>query len=176
MSITAANTAGNMVMVTAVVGVAQRLAQGEWGWTWIAYLWGGIVAFTIIGCAIAGIFALIGYLTGGKERERQARLVRYDGYHLHIVDPRRRPPGVGRLVIVPGLGLIQVDPLPAAIRQTVNEAVERLRRDVAPDAWIEKLPEALSPLRERGYEVRKPTDVWHWHDPGPQSISAPPGS
>jgi len=171
MSINVANTAPGMVVVTAGIAIAQRLVQGEWSWTWMAYFWGGILAFSLIGSSLAGLFALIGYLTGGKERERERRLVQYEGSLVHLVKPGKNPPGVGRLVMVPELNLIQVDPLPAEIQQLVANAVERLKRDVAPGAWAQQLPDLLLPVREQGFDFYQPVKVWHWHDPGP---SAPP--
>ena len=173
MSITVANTAPGMVVLTAGIAIAQRVTQGEWGWTWMAYFWGGILAFSIIGSAIAGIFAGVGHLLGGDKRARDARLVRYEGFHIHICDPQKSPPGVGRLTIVPELQLIEVDPLPAPIRETVDRIIQQLRRDVASSDWIAKLPGELAPLGERGYEVREPTTAWHWHDPGPSSPPPP---
>jgi hypothetical protein len=61
-SITVANSSGNAAILTAAVGIAQRVTQGEWGWTWMAYMWGGILAFSLVGSALAGLFALVEHL------------------------------------------------------------------------------------------------------------------
>ena len=69
MSITVANATGNAVMVTALIGIAQRVVQGEWSWTWVAYFWAGILCLTIIGSALAGLYALFDHLRRRKNRE-----------------------------------------------------------------------------------------------------------
>ena len=66
MSITVANSAANAVMVTAVVGIAQRLVQGEWSCTWMAWFWGGILALCLLASCLAGIYALIEYFRRRK--------------------------------------------------------------------------------------------------------------
>jgi len=174
-SITVANSAGNAAILTAAVGIAQRVAQGEWGWTWVAYLWGGILAFAIVGSALAGIFAGIGHLMSGDKRAREAREVRYDAHWFYLDSPGPKGPwNHATMRLVPGLSIVDVDYRLEALRAPVDAAVAELRRAVPPGAWVEQLPGLLSSVIAQGYVLRGPSGGFHYHDPGPSS--PPPAS
>jgi hypothetical protein len=161
-----------MILTTGIVAVAQRVVQGEWSWTWMAYFWGGIVAFSVIGSALAGLFALIQHLTSGEKRAREKRLVSYPAHYFYVDSPGKQGPWNHVTVrLVPDFSIIETEYRLEALREIVDEALERLRRDAAPGEWVARLPGLFSRVVEQGYVLRGPSPGGHWHDPGP---SAPP--
>lgn len=150
---------------------------GPFGYfSWAAYLVGGVIAFSILGSAAAGIWTLAHRALHRGEAARAARRVKTDAHFFYVdAGGGMGPYQVGKIRLVPALGLVDVEfralsePVSEArlnaMREVVNEAVERIKRDAQPGAWVEALPEALAGLREHEFVLRGPSGGFHWYDP-----------
>ena len=160
------------------------LAQWIWGgpptgplgrFTWAAYGVGGILAFSIAGSSLAGLWHLVEWVSKRGERAREARMLSAEA-HFFYVDAAggHGPYKLGTIVLVPALAVIQVEfrVLPRvseasldAMRSIVNEAAERLKRDAAPETWVNALPAALAGLRQHDFELDGPKGGFYQYDP-----------
>ena len=93
------------------------------------------------------------------------------------------PNQLSRVQLVPKFALVNVefrvpleDETPAddtpvseerlsAMREIVNDAVERIKRDAAPKTWVKVLPKALARLRAHSFVLDVSDDGYYWYDP-----------
>jgi hypothetical protein len=162
------------VPVSGIVAVAERVWTGGWSWAWIGYFWGGYFALMLV--VFVGIWAWAGidYLRGGEERARQKRLITYHGKAYIVDSPGEKGPwNHATIRLFPDFPLIETEYELEDLREPVEDAVSRLKRDVAPAEWVAKAPGMLSAVLARGYVLRGPVSWNHVHDPGPSSPPPP---
>jgi hypothetical protein len=110
------------------------------------------------------------------EIAREARKVSTPAHFFYVDGTGSKGPWqLGKITLVPAFAMVDVEfralsePLPeermSAMRAIVNDAVQRIRRDAAPETWVEALPQALAPLREHDLALRGPSGGFYWYDP-----------
>ncbi len=144
--------------------------------TWAAYLVGGLIVVSIIGSGAAGVWFLVHRVLHSEEITREARKVKTDAHHFYVdAAGGKGPYELSTIRLVPSFALVDVEfravrePVSearlSAMRAIVNDAVARIRRDAAPETWVDALPGALTDLREHGLVLRGPSGGFHWYDP-----------
>ena len=144
--------------------------------TWAAYLVGGVIVFSILGSAAAGLWFLVHRALHSDEIAREARMAKTEAYFFYVdAAGGKGPYQLSKIRLVPAFALVDVEfralsePVSEArlstMREIVNDAVERIKRDAAPGTWVDALPGALAPLREHDLVLRGPSGGFHWYDP-----------
>ena len=151
--------------------------DGMFGYfNWAAYLVASILAFSVVGSALAGLWFLLERWWRADAREREASMLRADACFFYIDGTGGKGPWqLAKIIVVPALAQINVEfrklqePVPqdrqGAMRAIVGEATERLKLEMAPQQWVGALPQALASLSEHALELRGPSEGYHWYDP-----------
>ena len=147
--------------------------------TWAAYFAGAVIAFSILGSSAAGIWFLVDRVLHAEEHARDARKVKTRAIFFYVdAAGGKGPYALSDLRLVPSFALIDVEfrvlredepPVSeerlSAMREIVNDAVEHIKRDAAPETWVDALPEALARLGAHGLVLRGPRGGFHRYDP-----------
>lgn len=151
---------------------------------WAAYLVGGIIVFSILGSSAAGVWFLVHRALHSEELAREARMV-WTPAHNFYVDAAGgdEPRELSSIRLVPSIAVVVVEfratreqerihnlrPVSearlGAMRAIVNDAVEHIKSDAAPETWVDALPEALAGLREHDLVLRGPSAGGYTYDP-----------
>jgi len=152
--------------------------------TLAAYSVGGVIVFSILAIAAGQIWLLVRRALHPEELAREARKVwtRADIFHVDGAGANEaRQLSIIRLVPSMALVIVEFDsprkqerihnlrPVSearlSAMRAIVNDAVERIKRDAAPETWVDALPEALARLREHDLMLCGPSSGGYRYDP-----------
>lgn len=143
--------------------------------SWAAYALAGLLALSLLASGAVGIHHLLTRASRAAAREGAAAQRSTAATYFYVdAAGGAGPYALATIRLVPALALADVTfrehdaGAPGedgrAMRTLVNDALARMRRESAPDAWPQALPAALAGLAAHACVLRGPAAGVHWYD------------